>query len=112
MSDSTANDAIEHGMIAGSHERPAGPECRCGAQWSRADNLCAATAPWSLLSAKGQAERLASMPKETAGQAIEHVEATGHSVDWNDECHLWACFDCSWTDSNFVPTIPPEPVSP
>ena len=32
-----------HGMIPGSHERPDGPECRCGAAWDRWNARCTAT---------------------------------------------------------------------
>jgi hypothetical protein len=30
-----------HGMLPGSHERPSGPECRCGASWSVWRDCCA-----------------------------------------------------------------------
>ncbi|MDB4928305.1 MAG: hypothetical protein JWM10_789 [Myxococcaceae bacterium] len=32
-----------HGMIPGSHERPDGPECRCGRAWLRWDDRCEST---------------------------------------------------------------------
>lgn len=31
-----------HGMVPGSHERPVGPECRCGAVWDRWNDCRAA----------------------------------------------------------------------
>ena len=102
MPDKAEKAQLDHHMLPGSHERPTGPQCACGAQWSLWDGICVATAPWSMLSAKGQAERLATMPAETVGEALQHIDETGHCVDWNDECHLWACFDCAWTDSSFV----------
>jgi hypothetical protein len=34
---------VGHAMIAGSHERTGGPECRCGAPWSRAADRCTGT---------------------------------------------------------------------
>lgn len=38
------NPAITHRMLAGSHERPRGPECRCGAEWDYWNDRCATTA--------------------------------------------------------------------
>lgn len=35
-----ASAADNHGMIPGSHERPGGPECRCGADWDRWNDKC------------------------------------------------------------------------
>lgn len=32
----------DHRMIAGSHERPRGPECRCGADWDAWEQVCVA----------------------------------------------------------------------
>lgn len=34
--------AITHRMIGGSHERPTGPECRCGAEWDYWGDTCTA----------------------------------------------------------------------
>lgn len=31
-----------HGMIPGSHERPHGPECFCGADWDWWNDVCTA----------------------------------------------------------------------
>lgn len=45
-------------------------------------------------------------PGDLAEDASLHVEQTGHSVTWNEECGLWGCHDCSWTDPN-APRIPP-----
>lgn len=51
-------------------------------------------------------------PGDLAEDAALHVEHTGHSVTWSEECGLWGCHDCSWTDPN-APTIPPaEPKQP
>lgn len=33
---------VIHRMIGGSHERPHGPECRCGAQWDWWNETCTA----------------------------------------------------------------------
>jgi hypothetical protein len=33
-----------HRMVSGSHERPGGAECLCGAAWDRWNDECAATA--------------------------------------------------------------------
>lgn len=35
-----APDAATHDMLPGSHERPGGPECRCGAAWDRWGGGC------------------------------------------------------------------------
>jgi hypothetical protein len=34
---------VEHRMIAGSHERPGGPECRCGSEWLYFEDRCSTT---------------------------------------------------------------------
>lgn len=31
---------VKHGMLAGSHERPSGPKCRCGAEWDWFNDHC------------------------------------------------------------------------
>lgn len=33
-------EATEHRMLPGSHERPRGPECRCGAEWDYWNDEC------------------------------------------------------------------------
>jgi hypothetical protein len=38
-------------------------------------------------------------------EAIEHVDKTNHKVEWNEEHELWACLECSWVDSNFIPIV-------
>lgn len=40
-----AEQSDEHRMIGGSHERPGGPECRCGAGWDWWNDRCARPAP-------------------------------------------------------------------
>jgi len=36
----TKPDEVRHRMVPGSHERPRGPECRCGAEWDWWDDHC------------------------------------------------------------------------
>lgn len=34
------SDEQQHRMLPGSHERPTGPECRCGAEWDYWNDMC------------------------------------------------------------------------
>lgn len=47
MSDTTPTPETAHGMVPGSHERPGGSDCICGAPWSYWDNMCAQQLPRS-----------------------------------------------------------------
>ncbi len=38
--DETSSGEAQHGIVPGSHERPEGPECRCGAAWSLFSDHC------------------------------------------------------------------------
>ena len=40
MNENWTDAAFTHGMLGGSHERPGGPECRCGADWDWFNDLC------------------------------------------------------------------------
>ena len=42
--DNTMSTMREHMMIPGSHERPGGPECRCGADWDYWSDECVGAA--------------------------------------------------------------------
>lgn len=36
-------------------------------------------------------------------EALAHVDETSHRVEFNEDAELWACLDCSWVESRFVP---------
>lgn len=36
-------ETVVHRMLPGSHERPGGPECRCGAEWDWWNDRCTTT---------------------------------------------------------------------
>lgn len=71
--DSSTHDVV-HGMVAGSHERGAGPTCRCGAEWSRWSDACARQITADLIELAGKIDEA-----RKAANAIEVVAGTNHA---------------------------------
>lgn len=92
--------SAEHFMLPGSHERPAGAECRCGSDWDRWNDRCCS--PEAAREAgRADARDLADAIMEAASAQLGAVWAnhpdTDAAVEFGPGAPPWPAVHIDWS---------------